>query len=139
MNAATAVILVADPVVLPVETRVIVLRCGGQYDPYEVRFNPATYVTQFDPRRFGSRAIGDLDHYIEFHIDDDDALKMRIDWRAQGTSSSYSMTQEHEGRTETDDADLWDYSLNLKTSSKDCASKRGLLHITWCSTPAATS
>ena len=71
--AAMAVILVADPVLPPVETRVIVLRCGGQYDPYEVRFNPATYVTQFGPRRFGSRATGDLDHYIEFHINEDAA------------------------------------------------------------------
>jgi hypothetical protein len=107
--AATAVILVADPMLL--ETRVIALRCAGQYGQHEVRFDPASYVTIssyfgpiFTPRQYRSHAIGDLDHYIEFHIDNDPSWKMRIDWRAPQTYSTYFITQEFGGRTETVDA-----------------------------------
>jgi hypothetical protein len=48
--------------------------------------------------------MGDLDHYIEFHIDSDPSWKMRIDWRAQQTYSAYFITQEHDGKNETVDA-----------------------------------
>jgi hypothetical protein len=98
-----------------VEKRMIVLRCGGLYGQSEVKFNPVSYETTYAqclldrwcPPKYGlSRAVGDLDHGIQFRIDKDLRWKMRIDWRAQQSNSAYFITHERDGKAEIVDAGL---------------------------------